>query len=157
MAHEASGLCPGKQAAIEFDMYMELSAGIEMKYSNGNTHILKLLKNLYGQKQARCIWNQQLTKGLKELSFKQSKVDECVFFHGTVIFIMYTDDRIFALPDSKEVDKAISEMKTLFNINDQGDLKDYLGVNVEKLPNGDIKLTQHHFDQPNHHQAQAAT
>jgi hypothetical protein len=41
------------QADIEFDMYMELPAGIEMKYGNGKTHVLKLLKNLYGQKQAR--------------------------------------------------------------------------------------------------------
>jgi hypothetical protein len=58
---------------------------------------------------------------------------------------MYTNDGIFASPDSKEVDKAISEMKTLFNINDQGNLKEYLSVNVEKLPNGDIKLTQPHL------------
>jgi hypothetical protein len=33
-----------------------------------------------------------------------------------------------------------------------------LGINVEKLPNSDIKLTQTApFDQPSHHQAQAAT
>jgi hypothetical protein len=133
------------QADIEFDMYMELPAGIETKYGNGKTHVLKLLKNLYGQKQAGRVWNQHLTKGLKQLGFKQSNVDECVFFRGTVIFIVYTDDGIFASPDSKEVDKAINDMKTLFNIDDQGDLKDYLGVNVEKLPNGDIKLTQPHL------------
>ena len=67
------------------------------------------------------------------------------FFHGTAIFIVYTDDGIFALPDNKEEDKAINDMKTLFNINDQGNLKDYFGINVEKLPNGDIKLTQPHL------------
>jgi hypothetical protein len=133
------------QADIEFNMYMELPAGIETKYGNGKTHVLKLLKNLYGQKQAGRVWNQHLTKGLKQLGFKQSNVDECVFFCGTVIFIVYTDDGIFASPDSKEVDKAINDMEKLFNINDQSDLKDYLGVNVEKLPNGDIKLTQPHL------------
>jgi hypothetical protein len=58
---------------------------------------------------------------------------------------MYTDDGIFASPDSKQVDKAISDMERLFNFDDQGNLKDYLGVNVEKLPNGDIKLTQPHL------------
>jgi hypothetical protein len=58
---------------------------------------------------------------------------------------VYTNDRIFASPDSKEVDKAINDMKKLFNIDDQGDLKDYLSINVEKLPNGDIKLTQPHL------------
>jgi hypothetical protein len=40
------------QADIQFDMYMELPKGIKTKYSNGKTHVLKLLKNLYGQKQA---------------------------------------------------------------------------------------------------------
>jgi hypothetical protein len=133
------------QADIEFDIYMELPAGTKIKYGNGKTRVLKLLKILYGQKQARQVWNQHLTKGLKQLSFKQSKVNECDFFCRTAIFIMYTNDGIFASPDSKEVDKAISEMKTLFNINDQGNLKEYLSVNVEKLPNGDIKLTQPHL------------
>jgi hypothetical protein len=40
------------QADIEFDMYIELPMGIETKYGNGKMHVLKLLKNLYGQKQA---------------------------------------------------------------------------------------------------------
>ena len=105
------------QADIEFTMYMELPTGIEMKYGNGKTHILKLLKNLYSQKQAGWVWNQHLTKGLKQLSFKQSKVDECIFFHETVIFIMYTNDRIFTLPDNKEVNKAISEMKMQYALS----------------------------------------
>jgi hypothetical protein len=67
------------------------------------------------------------------------------FFHGTAIFIVYTDDGIFTSPDNKEEDKAINDMKTLFNINHQGNLKDYFGINVEKLPNSDIKLTQPHL------------
>jgi hypothetical protein len=44
------------QADIELDINIELPAGIKMKYSNGKTHVLKLLKNLYGQKQARWVW-----------------------------------------------------------------------------------------------------
>jgi hypothetical protein len=130
------------QADIEFDMYMELPQGIETKHGNGKTHVLKLLKNLYGQKQAGRVWNQHLVTGLKSIGFKQSLIDECVFFRGNVIFIVYVDDGIFASPEKKEIDKAIREMKALFDIDDQGDITDYLGVNVEHLPNGDIKLSQ---------------
>ena len=133
------------QADIEFDMYMELPKGIETKYGNGKTHVLKLLKNLYGQKQAGRVWNQHLTKGLKAIGFKQSNVDECVFFRGNVIFVVYTDDGIFASISKEEIDKAIREMKQHFNLEDQGDIKDYLGVNVEQMANGDIKLTQPHL------------
>ena len=135
------------QADIEFDMCMELPKGIETKHGNGKTHVLKLLKNLYGQKQAGRVWNQHLVKGLKSIGFKQSKVDECVFFRGNVIFIVYTDDGIFASPDKREVDKAIDEMKQHFDMEDQGDITDYLGVNVERQPNGDLKLTQPHLIQ----------
>jgi hypothetical protein len=74
------------QAPIEFDMYMNLPKGIQMANGNKNTHVLKLLKNLYGQKQAGRVWNKHLTSGLVKIGFVQSKVDECVFYRDGVIF-----------------------------------------------------------------------
>jgi hypothetical protein len=40
------------QAPIEMDMYMELPKGIKTKHGNSKDHVLKLLQNIYGQKQA---------------------------------------------------------------------------------------------------------
>ncbi len=40
------------QAPIEMNMYMELPQGIETKHGNSKDHVLKLLQNIYGQKQA---------------------------------------------------------------------------------------------------------
>jgi hypothetical protein len=40
------------QGPIEFDMYMNLPKCIHMANGDRNTHVLKLLKNLYGQKEA---------------------------------------------------------------------------------------------------------
>ena len=40
------------QAPIEFDMYMYLPHEITTKHGNSGTHVLKLKKNIYGQKQA---------------------------------------------------------------------------------------------------------
>jgi len=40
------------QAPIETDFYMELPQGIQTKTGNSKDHVLKLLKNIYGQKQA---------------------------------------------------------------------------------------------------------
>jgi hypothetical protein len=90
---------------------MELPKGIKTRYGNSKTHILKLLKNLYRQKQAGKVWNQHLTKGLKTIGFKQSNVDKCIFFCGNIIFIVYNDDGIFASISREESDKAIHEMK----------------------------------------------
>ncbi len=41
------------QAPIEMDIYMELLQGIKTAKGNSNDHVLKLLKIIYGQKQAR--------------------------------------------------------------------------------------------------------
>jgi hypothetical protein len=71
------------------DMYMELSTGIHTKHGNSKDHILKLLINIYGQKQAGCVWNSYLDTKLREMNFKQSLIDDCVFYRDDVIFIVY--------------------------------------------------------------------
>ena len=60
------------QAPIEMDMYMELPQGIETKNRNSKDHVLKLLQNIYGQKQAGRVWNHHLTAKLLEVGFTQS-------------------------------------------------------------------------------------
>eukprot|EP00957_Ditylum_brightwellii_P151876 11565029-Ditylum_brightwellii.AAC.1 len=37
---------------IEFDLYMHLPRGVQMSNGSRRTHVLKLLKNIYGQRQA---------------------------------------------------------------------------------------------------------
>jgi hypothetical protein len=102
-------ILPYPQAPIEFDMYMELPKGVELKDGNRRTHVLKLLKNLYGQ--AGRVWNQHLVKGLRKIGFLQSEIDECVLYCSRTIFVVYVDDGIFASPDLKEIDKAIDDCR----------------------------------------------
>ena len=136
------------QAEIEFDMYMELPRGIETKYGKQHTHVLKLLKNLYGQKQAGRVWGDHRDKGLKDIGFKKSIVDPCLSYRDGVLFGVFVDDGIFAAPTSQSIDKAIQDLKDEgFDIEDQGDLSDYLGVNIETMDNGQFKLTQPHLIQ----------
>ncbi len=52
------------QALVETDIYMELSQGIQTETDNFKDHVLKLLKNLYGQKQAGRVWNSFLVDKL---------------------------------------------------------------------------------------------
>jgi hypothetical protein len=48
------------QAPIETDIYMELPQGVKISTENSKDHMLKLLKNIYGQKQAGQVWNSSL-------------------------------------------------------------------------------------------------
>jgi hypothetical protein len=48
------------QAPIETDIYMELPQGVQTMTGNSQDHVLKLLKNIYSQKQAGQVWNSFL-------------------------------------------------------------------------------------------------
>ena len=49
-------------------------------------------------------------------------------------------------PESGAIDKAIEEVaKSGLDIEDKGNIKDYLGVNIEEKDNGKINLTQPHI------------
>ena len=131
------------QAPIKMDMYMELLQGIQTKHGNSKYHVLKLLKNIYGQKQARRVWNHHLTSKLLKVGFTQSIVDECVFYRGNTIFIVYLDKGIFIGDTNNHILNIIAELQGLgLNIEDQGHLANYVGVNIERLKEGGIELTQ---------------
>ncbi len=57
--------------------------------------MLKLLKNIYGQKQAGRVWNKFLVEKLCSIGFKPSLIDDCVFYRDDIIFMVYVDDGIF--------------------------------------------------------------
>jgi hypothetical protein len=94
------------QADVERDLYMELPKnfsmlGTKITYADKDKYVLKLVKNLYGQKQAGKVWYNHLKKKLIKLNFIQSKLDECVFYYRTTIFLIYTDDTILIGPNMK--------------------------------------------------------
>jgi hypothetical protein len=69
-------------------------------------YVLKLEKNLYGQKQAVRVCFLPFKNNLIKLGFKPSEHDECVFYH--VIFIVYTGDTILLGPNKEEIDNLIN-------------------------------------------------
>ena len=131
------------QAPIEMDMYMELPPGIDTTLGNSKDFVLLLLNNLYGQKQAGRVWNQFLVDKLLSIGFKQSLVDECMFYRGNIIFIVYVDDGIFIGKSDEQIATAIDELRALnLNIEDQGHPSDYVGVSIKKHKDGTYELTQ---------------
>ncbi len=109
------------QAPIEMDMYMEIPQGIHLKNGNSKNHVLKLLANLYGQKQAGRVWNSYLVDNLIKIEFKQSLIDDCVFYRGDIIFIIYVDDGIFLGSSDKQLTNIITKLQNIdLDIEDQG-------------------------------------
>ena len=64
------------------------------------------------------------------------------------MMLMYIGDCLVFSPDSKLIDKTISDLRNSsknFEINDQGDVSDFLGIEVTHLNDGSIKITQPHL------------
>ena len=123
-------------APAEVPLSMRFPKGY--KFKNGiseDTHILKLTKNIYGQKQAGRVWNKYLDEGLGEISFKPSKMDPCLYFRSRIVLLVHIDDCIMFGPDMKELNKVVEEMRTSskkFRVEDFGDIKDFLGIQVTR-------------------------
>jgi hypothetical protein len=105
-------------------------------------YVLKLEKNLYGQKQAGRVWYLHLRKNLMKLGFQPSQHDDCVFYYGKTVFILYTDDTILLGPDKDEIDLLVKRLSRSFKIEDQGDVSDYLGIKIDRKPVGTLEWTQ---------------
>ena len=86
------------QAPAEMPLYMCLTQGFRCDGMSRKTHALKLVRNVYGQKQAGHIWNKYMDQGMKEIGFKPSSFDPCLYYQGSIIFLVYIDDCIVLVP-----------------------------------------------------------
>ena len=60
-------------------MYLNIPNDIETDQGSNKSHVLKLLNNVYLQKQSGRVWNDYLTGKLLKLGFRYSIIDEFVF------------------------------------------------------------------------------
>jgi hypothetical protein len=124
---------------------MAIPKGFEVQ-DEGQDYVLKLKKNLFGQKQAGRVWNQHLVNKLKEVGFIPSEIDECLFYKGKSVFVLYTDDSILAGPDPQELDDIIQEMEAVeLNLTVEGDISDFLGVQIDRINDNTFNLSQPHL------------
>jgi len=131
------------QAPVERDVYMEIPKGYKVEGGNAGDHVLKVHKNIYGQKQAGKVWNDYLVKKLIAIGFVQSRIDPCLFFRGRTLYALYTDDSILASPCNKEIEQIMKDMKGIgLDITDEGDVSDFLGVKIDKQEDGSIHMSQ---------------
>ena len=136
------------QAPVEREVYMEIPRGYELADGKDKRdYAFKLHANLYGQKQAGRVWYQYLSIRLVEdVGFTKSRIDECVFYKGNTVYVLYTDDSIITGPDQEEINQVIKEIQDAgLNITVEGTIKDFLGVNIEKQKDGTIEFTQPHL------------
>jgi len=131
------------QAPAGQEMYMQVPVGCEVPGQDAKDYLLLIKRNIYGSKDAGRVWYLYLKEKLEKIGFTASENDECVFFKGRAMYVLYTDDSILAGPDPKELDDILRQIKAIgLEITSEGGLDDFLGVNIERKEDGTVHLTQ---------------
>ena len=135
------------QAELKEEVYIEQPRGFVRK--DKKDMVLKLLKSLYGLKQAPKTFFDKLKAGLLERGFTQSILDPCLFMKDQMMCVVYVDDTIIAGPDPKAIEDLITslgvakeEQRHTFELRDEGEVGDFLGIRIEKGKNNSFVLSQ---------------
>ena len=108
-------------------------------------NVYKLLKNLYGLKDAGKTWFEYLSNGLQKRGWVQSQIDSCLFTKDGLILVVYVDDAIIISADKEKINSEIKSLQQDYVLTDDGELKDYLGTRFTRHPDGSIELSQPHM------------
>ena len=133
------------QAPAEMPLYLCLPQGYKRKGMTRKSHVLKLKRNVYGQKQAGRVWNQYMDQGMKSIGFTPSKFDPCLYYRKSIVFLVFIDDCIVFGPNDKAIDEVVNDLRLSsknFTLDDQGEVGDFLGIQIQTLDDGSIVLTQ---------------
>ena len=135
------------QADIDSDIYVDPPEG----YPQYQGKVLKLVKALYGTKQASRMWQLKLREKLIAMGFANSSHDPCLFSRrtpeGSVMLIgVYVDDIVLA-HNERELKWFVDEFTGPkgFNAKHVGPLNWFLGMGITQAPDYTVKIDQSQY------------
>ncbi len=128
-------------------VYVQIPKGSED--STNRDKVCKLLKALYGLKEAPRLWYERLSKFLLEkLGLSRINADHNIFvtsagIHGPIVSTFVDDIKVMGVKGSGHIEKVKHELATAFEMVDMGPISFYLGLKVERnRQNKTLKLSQ---------------
>ena len=127
---------------MDRDVYMQWPPGYENTLPKRKNTVIKLLKALYGLHQASRLWQKTLYEVLSKIGFLPCKTESGVLYKkspegkfGAMMTIWVDDVGLLCMNDKIRVDVE-KILKDHFSISSEGLLSLYVGIVVEKDPNG---------------------
>ena len=122
-------------ALLKEDIYMRAPRGVLKPGQEGK--VLKLLKGLYGLKQAGRGWYLEMSRVLiTEMGFKCSRIDHSVFYKRKgkehTIVAVATDDMVVTSKCVVDANWFKSKIKQFWEITDHGQIRWFLGFKIKR-------------------------
>jgi hypothetical protein len=132
---------------LEEEIYMKQPEGFVEKNPQW---VLRLLKSLYGLKQAGRVWIQTLHRALTTMNFSRVTCEHSVWVYGRgderIIIPVYVDDMTIASKSREKVDQIVLELKKHFKLRELGPTSWLLGVEIKQdLNRGTVTLSQRQY------------
>ena len=111
--------------------------------------VYKLNKAMYGLKNAPKAYSDHFMSVLRDLGFKQSTRDECLWSRREgryyIHYLFHVDDILCVSnhPPLRQV--LFKRLEELFRIRDEGEVDMFLGMKIERLVDGSYSLSQKHY------------
>jgi hypothetical protein len=134
-------------ADTDTDIYMDQPEGLPQ---GPKGTVLKLLKNIYGLKQASRAWYQLLDKVLSELGFKKVRCEHSVWVYEKdgvkVIVPVYVDDLTVVSNSKAAIKSFIADLKKHLKLRELGPVEYLLGVKISRdRATRTLKLSQRQY------------
>ncbi|KAJ9543906.1 hypothetical protein OSB04_023613 [Centaurea solstitialis] len=114
------------------DVYMEQPEGF--KDPKNPNKVCKLLKSIYGLKQASRSWNLHFDERIKEFGFAKSEFEPCVYtkFSGSIVtfLVLYVDDILLIGNDVPTLQSVKEWLSKCFQMKDLGEAAYILGIKI---------------------------
>ena len=125
------------------EIFMKVPEGWEHHYPIDA--VLRLLKTLYGLKQAAMAFWRELLKCMKSMQMKRSKADPCLYYQwnalGLVMIVSWIDDNLI-IGNGANMKNIKHELMERFDCEDCGVFDELLGCKITSLESGRVKFTQ---------------
>lgn len=128
---------------VEEELYMKQPPGCD----DGSGRVCRLIRSIYGLKQAGNVWNKELDEKLKELGFTRLKSDYCCYMRESgnefVMAMVWVDDILSIASEGRFNDMLEKDLGKFFEIKSLGKPDFLLGTKVTQDPeNYSISLSQ---------------
>jgi Reverse transcriptase (RNA-dependent DNA polymerase). len=128
---------------LDEEIFMIQPEGFERQGMKGKM-VCRLLRSLYGLKQASRVWNIQLHEFLIKIGFKRSNADTCLYINSElgITIAIWVDDFLIAGKDRQNIAKVKGQLASTFRMKDLGQLTHFLGMRVTRISDGGISIDQ---------------
>jgi hypothetical protein len=129
---------------LDEELFMEPPEG----YDYPKNKVCRLVKSLYGLRQAPRQWNHKFNAFLKEFNLQQSKIDRCLYYNDdrTILVVIYVDDGLVAARSKEQIDRLVRYLRENLELKVMDHVESYLGFQVIRKPKSTILLQKPYLE-----------